>query len=205
MITVHIGLGLGVPVNEKRIVDVDINRSNVMANPLTYFERLVMIREVLLEAGMAQEEMTITPFPVTMPELYKYYLPLDGELMDGVKARLVRLAGNMRVHVLTADTFGHAGSRLEGVDCLFHLISMGDQALAKAEYVKGLGAQNCVSVGNGRNDALMLEASALGIGLIQEEGGAVSALTSADIICVNINHALDLLLFPLRLTVTMRS
>ena len=136
---------------------------------------------------------------------YNGTLALDGELMDGVMGRLDQLGRSMRVHVLTADTFGHARSRLEGLDCLFHLIGKGDQALAKAEYVKGLGAQNCVSVGNGRNDALMLEASALGIGLIQEEGGAVSALNSADIICTNINHALDLLLFPLRLTATLRS
>ena len=58
-------------------VDVDTNRSNAMANPLTYFERLIMVREVLLEAGLSHEEMTVTPFPITMPELYKYYLPMD--------------------------------------------------------------------------------------------------------------------------------
>jgi soluble P-type ATPase len=136
---------------------------------------------------------------------YNGTLALDGELMDGVRGRLDQLAGSLRIHVLTADTFGHARSRLEGVDCLFHLIGKGDQALAKAEYVQGIGAQKSVSMGNGRNDALMLEASALGIGLILEEGGAVSALNSADIICTNINHALDLLLSPLRLTATLRS
>jgi nicotinamide mononucleotide adenylyltransferase len=58
-------------------VDVDLKRSNAQANPLTYFERLVMVRDVLLEAGLSHEEMTITPFPVTMPELYRHYLPLD--------------------------------------------------------------------------------------------------------------------------------
>ena len=136
---------------------------------------------------------------------YNGTLALDGEILEGVVNRLERLSRDMQVHVLTADTFGHARSRLEGVDCLFHLIGKGDQAVAKAEYVRKIGAENVVSIGNGRNDALMLEKSALGIGLIQGEGGAVSALNSGDIICKDVNDALDLLLFPLRLKATLRS
>ncbi|WP_291319786.1 nicotinate-nucleotide adenylyltransferase [Desulfonatronospira sp.] len=58
-------------------VDSDPSRSQVLSNPLTYFERLVMTREVLLEAGLALEDMTITPLPITRPELFKYYVPMD--------------------------------------------------------------------------------------------------------------------------------
>jgi soluble P-type ATPase len=136
---------------------------------------------------------------------YNGTLALDGEIIDGVKERLVLLSRDMQVHVLTADTFGHARSRLKDVECQFHLIGKGDQALAKAEYVKGIGPERVVSMGNGRIDRLMLEISALGIGLIQEEGGAVSTLISADVICRDILDALDLLLFPLRLMATLRS
>jgi soluble P-type ATPase len=136
---------------------------------------------------------------------YNGTLALDGEIIDGVKDRLARLSRDMGIHVLTADTFGQARSRLKDVKCLFHLIGKGDQALAKAEYVKGIGPESVVSMGNGRNDRLMLEISALGIGLIQEEGGSVSTLLSADVICRDILDALDLLLFPLRLMATLRS
>jgi len=136
---------------------------------------------------------------------YNGTLALDGEILEGVRDRLEQLSRSLKIHVLTADTFGHARSRLEGLDCLFHLIGKGDQAGAKAEYVRKIGAENVVSIGNGRNDALMLEKSALGIGLIQGEGGAVSALNSGDIICKDVNDALDLLLFPLRLKATLRS
>ncbi len=135
---------------------------------------------------------------------YNGTLALDGEVIDGVKERLGRLSRGMRIHVLTADTFGHARSRLKDVNCRFHLIGKGDQALAKAEYVRGIGPELVVSIGNGRNDRLMLEISALGIGLIQEEGGAVSSLISADVICKDILDALGLLLFPLRLKATLR-
>lgn len=59
-------------------VDVDLKRSEILANPMTYYERLVMIREVMLEAGLTHEEMTITPLPITSPELYMYYVPMNG-------------------------------------------------------------------------------------------------------------------------------
>ncbi len=48
------------------------------ANPLTYYERYVMIRDVLREAGLAEQEFSIVPFPVNRPELYRFYVPLDG-------------------------------------------------------------------------------------------------------------------------------
>ena len=60
-------------------------------------------------------------------------------------------------------------------------------------------------MGNGRNDALMLKEAALGIAVIQEEGGAVETLLAADIVTHSVLVALDLLLNPLRLTATLRS
>jgi nicotinamide-nucleotide adenylyltransferase len=55
----------------------DPKRSNPAANPLTYFERYVMVRTVLEEAGIASAQFSVVPFPINMPELYKYYVPLD--------------------------------------------------------------------------------------------------------------------------------
>jgi nicotinamide mononucleotide adenylyltransferase len=53
------------------------DRSDPSFNPLTYYERYVMIREVLTGAGAAQNEFSIVPFPINLPELYRYYVPLD--------------------------------------------------------------------------------------------------------------------------------
>ncbi|RQD57558.1 MAG: ATPase P [Desulfonatronovibrio sp. MSAO_Bac4] len=135
---------------------------------------------------------------------YNGTLAFDGEIIDGVIPRLETLSKDLKIHVLTADTFGQARQKLSRVDCTFHLIGKGDQARAKADYISQIGTEYTVSMGNGRNDRLMLENSTLGIGLVQGEGAAVNALTSADIICTHINHALDLLIFPLRLTATLR-
>lgn len=55
----------------------DPHRSTPLSNPLTYFERYVMIRETLVEAGLGWTDFSVVPFPVNFPELYKYYVPLD--------------------------------------------------------------------------------------------------------------------------------
>ena len=57
--------------------NADPKRSSPAANPLTYFERYVMVRYVLEEAGIEAARFSVVPFPINMPELYKYYVPLD--------------------------------------------------------------------------------------------------------------------------------
>lgn len=49
-----------------------------MANPLTYFERYTMVREALTEKGLTLPDFSVVPFPINLPELYRYYVPLDG-------------------------------------------------------------------------------------------------------------------------------
>ena len=53
------------------------HRSTPIANPLTYYERYVMIKEALLEKGIKFSEFSIVPFPINVPELLKYYVPMD--------------------------------------------------------------------------------------------------------------------------------
>jgi len=53
------------------------HRSTPIANPLTYYERYIMIKEVLLAEGLRASEFSIVPFPINVPELLKYYVPMD--------------------------------------------------------------------------------------------------------------------------------
>jgi len=55
----------------------DINRSKLEENPFTYFERMIMLRDALIEYGVKREEFEIVPFPINYPELIKFYVPLD--------------------------------------------------------------------------------------------------------------------------------
>jgi nicotinamide-nucleotide adenylyltransferase len=53
------------------------HRSKPVANPLTYYERYVMVQAALLEQDLKFSEFSIVPFPINIPELIKYYVPID--------------------------------------------------------------------------------------------------------------------------------
>jgi soluble P-type ATPase len=136
---------------------------------------------------------------------YNGTLAADGVLVPGVDQRLQRLSEKLRLHVITADTFGSVRNALSGLPCALHVLEADSQDRGKRLYIEQLGVEHTVSIGNGRNDCLMLRASALGIGVIGNEGAFSGIVTAADVVCNGIADALDLLLIPLRLTATLRS
>ena len=136
---------------------------------------------------------------------YNGTLSCDGEVIQGVKKRLSTLSEQLSVHVITADTFGKVESRLKDVPCEITVLPLENQDVAKIEYIKQLGADRTVCIGNGRNDRLMLKAAALGIAVVLEEGAAMETVMDADVVFTSINSALDLLSNPLRLIATLRS
>ena len=136
---------------------------------------------------------------------YNGTIACDGDLIAGLKENLVALADRLQVHILTADTFGKARRGLEGIECELSILAPDAQDIGKLEYVKGLGAEHTVCVGNGRNDRLMLKDAALSMAVIQTEGTAVEALSSADLVVPGILEALDLLLHRRRLKATLRT
>jgi len=57
--------------------DINPHRSTPIANPLTYYERYIMIEAALKEKGLNSSEFSIVPFPINIPKLIKYYVPMD--------------------------------------------------------------------------------------------------------------------------------
>jgi len=55
----------------------DPKRSDPSANPLTYYERYMLIRSTLAESGLNPQEFSVVPLPISLPELYQYYVPMD--------------------------------------------------------------------------------------------------------------------------------
>ncbi len=136
---------------------------------------------------------------------YNGTLAVDGKLVDGVVARLEILSRDLRIHVITADTFGLVQQQMAHLPCQVSVLGKESQAEAKLRYVQELGLEQTVCIGNGRNDRLMLQAAALGLAVILAEGIAGETIQAADVITRSITDALDLLLNPLRLTATLRS
>ena len=136
---------------------------------------------------------------------YNGTLAVDGEPIDGVGKRLNDLAEVLRIHVITADTFGKAKARLKNIECTVIVLQGDNQHEQKLAFVNTLNAQHTVCIGNGRNDRRMLNAAALGIAVIQQEGASSEALLAAHLVVKDINSALDVLLNPKRLLATLRS
>ncbi len=124
-----------------------------------------------------------------------------GELIPGVAERLTALADGLSVTVLTADTFGTAREQLRDLPLSIQLIGDGEE---KGEVLSSLDPETVIAVGNGRNDVLMVRIARVGIAIMGPEGAAGELLSAADVVVHDINHALDLVLDPLRLKATLR-
>ena len=131
-------------------------------------------------------------------------LALDGVLPDGLAKRIGLLRDRLQIHLLTADTHG----RQSVIDGQLNLtavrITGGNEAQQTADYVKNLGENFVVAIGQGANDALMLKEAALGICVLSKEGVATETLLAADLLVPDIFSALDLLEKPVRLIASLR-
>jgi P-type E1-E2 ATPase len=128
-------------------------------------------------------------------------LTFRGKLIPGVSTRLQRLATDLELHLVTADTFGTAGALGSRLGLSMTTIATGAD---KAAFVTALGGEVTAAIGNGRNDAAMLRAARLGIAVIGPEGASSAAAGAADIICSSVTRALDLLLEERLLIATLR-
>jgi P-type E1-E2 ATPase len=131
-------------------------------------------------------------------------ITLDGEVLAGVSQRLAALSENLAVLMVTADTRGQATAIAERLGVELALVTPGDEAEQKRALVERLGAERVVAIGNGANDAAMLQTAALGVAVLGPEGLAAEALRAADVVTASILDALHLLLHPRRLVATLR-
>ena len=128
-------------------------------------------------------------------------LSQGGTLIPGVGERLQRLARDLQITVLTADTFGTVEREMADLPVVVRIIADGRE---KAGVVAGMGPDEVIAVGNGRNDIPMMDVAGIGIAVLGPEGSAAGLLQAADIVTRDINEALDLVLDPLRMKATLR-
>jgi soluble P-type ATPase len=131
-------------------------------------------------------------------------ISVDGTFLPGVREKLNEIAQFLKIHILTADTLGKACVELDGINCKVHIIKGENLDVQKEDYIKNLGAEKVVALGNGMNDRRMLKTARLGIAVTEGEGCAVDALIAADIHVRSTTEGLDLLLNPKRFKATLR-
>lgn len=131
-------------------------------------------------------------------------LAVDGQLIEGVASRIASLRERLSIHLLTADTHGKQGIIDQQLDLTAVRIQPGEEVLQKAEYIRRLGAERVVAIGQGANDAKMLAVARLGICVMSVEGVAKETLLAADLVAPTILSALELLEQPMRVVASLR-
>ena len=131
-------------------------------------------------------------------------LAIDGQLIDGVARQMLNLRDRLQIHMLTANTHGRQVEIDRQLNIQAHIIEKGREAEQKAEFVKSLGAETVLAIGQGANDAAMLRAAGIGIAVMSIEGLAIETLKAADLLMPDTPSALALLEKPVRLIASLR-
>ena len=131
-------------------------------------------------------------------------LALDGKLLDGIAKKIALLRDKVQIHMLTANTHGKQAEIDQALNLRAIIIQKGNEAQQKADYIRQLGAEKVIALGQGANDAEMLKIAIIGIAVNSLEGLAVEALNAADLLLPDTLSALDLLNHPMRLVASLR-
>ena len=101
--------------------EADPARSDPAANPLSFYERMLLVKCCLVDAGLREEDFSITPFPVNFPDLYWNYVPMEAVFFLTIyddwgrrKLEYFRSLG-LRTHVLwerAPESKGLSGARV---------------------------------------------------------------------------------------------
>jgi P-type E1-E2 ATPase len=135
---------------------------------------------------------------------YNGTIAQDGALIDGVAEAITQAAHLLHIHIVTADTFGTVKNTMADLPVSVTVLRSNDHTAEKAAFIRTLGPHRCAAIGNGNNDAQMLQTAALGIAIIGPEGCATAALLQSDLACRSIAEALALFAHPKRLIATLR-
>ncbi len=136
---------------------------------------------------------------------YNGTIAIDGKLIGDVSKNINELSSSFNFYVITADTYGTVKKELENTNCKVITIPALSQDMAKLNFVKELGLNTCLSVGNGRNDKLMLKETILGIAILQDEGLCTETLLNSDILVKSIFDVFAFLKDSNRLIATLRN
>ena len=131
-------------------------------------------------------------------------LAKNGKVGKKRKHLLQKICETYKVYVITADTFGSVQKELKDLNLEVIVLSSNNHTKEKKEFLKILGKENTIALGNGKNDAKMLKSAIVSIAILGDEGCAKETLLASDIVCKSIVDAMELLLYPKRLIATLR-
>ncbi len=130
-------------------------------------------------------------------------LASDGRVHPKAKDKINLLSKRTKIYILVKGEKERVEETLRKVKAESIHFAEGEASQQKSDFLRRLGASKTVAIGNGIDDALMMEEAGIGICVISKEGTSTEAMTKADVVVMNIIDALDLLLKPLRQKATL--
>ncbi len=135
---------------------------------------------------------------------YNGTIAVDGLLAAGVSECMSKLAEQVHVAVLTADTYGTAKAQCAPLGVEVVTFPRAGAAEFKQAYAEKLEGQ-IACLGNGFNDVGMFDQSDLAIAILDTEGTYTGLLGHADILARSAEEGLSLLLQLDRTRATLRT
>ncbi len=130
-------------------------------------------------------------------------LASDRRVHPKAKDKINLLSKRTKIHILTTKEKEGVEEALRKVKAEIVYLTEEESAQKKLDLLRQLGPARTVAVGNGVNDAPMIQEAGLGICILGDEGTSSEAMKKADVVFTDILDALDFLLRPLRQKATL--
>ncbi len=135
---------------------------------------------------------------------YNGTIAINGEIISGILEKIVKLTEVFNVAIITADTFNTVRKAFKNTNVNIHIIDNENGMIQKKEFIKNIGSNKTIALGNGRNDELMLKESIISVAILNDEGVSLKALNSADFLLKDINHFFEMIEEPKKLIAILR-
>jgi len=132
-------------------------------------------------------------------------IAIDGKIDEKIKKKLEKLAQKVTVILLTADTYGTIEKEIGKTGIKIQKISSPGEVEEKEDFIKKLGEEQTIAIGNGENDRLMLKRAILGICVVDKEGASSKAVKNSDIVVYGRETVFELIDNPQRIIASLRS
>ena len=130
-------------------------------------------------------------------------LASDRKVHPKAKDKINLLSKRTKIYILTKGEKEVVTEVLKKVKAEIVYLTEGGAREKKLDLLRQLGPTKTVAIGNGVDDAPMIEEAGLGICIVGKEGSSVEAMVKAEVVFGNILDALDFLLKPLRQKATL--
>jgi soluble P-type ATPase len=130
-------------------------------------------------------------------------LAMDRRVHPKAKDKINLLSKRAKIYILFKAEKEQVMEVLKKVKAEVIRLAEGEGSQEKLSLLRQLGSDRAVAIGNGADDALMLEEAGFGICVIGKEGSSSVAMKQADVVVSDILDGLDFLLKPLRQKATL--